>query len=261
MSLSGMTVLVTGAGGIGVGAGVCDAIAEAGGMLILNDCVVERAKKVASRYRRAIALPGDVSIAGEVEAIFREAESRVERIHGLVNNAGIGLSRVAHEATEEQFDRLYAVDLRAVWLMSKAFAKHVIQRRETGSIVNISSVMATATIPRYALYSGAKAGVEGLTRGLAVELGPLKIRCNAVAPGYVHSEQNMDLIRTWTDDPAGWVRRQTCDQQALEYEISARDCGDAVAFFLSEASRCITGQVLRVDCGTTALLYNKDFVT
>ena len=131
---------------------------------------------------------------------------------------------------------------------------------KSASIVNISSVHAHSTTARYALYASAKAGVEGLTRGLAVELGPMNIRCNAIAPGYVHAEQNFDLIRTWTDDPQAWIRAHSVNQQALEFEIEPIDCGWVVAFLLSELARAITGQVIRVDAGMTALIYNKSFL-
>ena len=88
----------------------------------------------------------------------------------------------------------------------------------------------------------------------------MNIRCNAIAPGYVHAEQNFDLIRTWTDDPQAWIRAHSVNQQALEFEIEPIDCGWVVAFLLSELARAITGQVIRVDAGMTALIYNKSFL-
>jgi NAD(P)-dependent dehydrogenase (short-subunit alcohol dehydrogenase family) len=259
MDLTGKTILVTGAAGTGVGAGVCQAVVEAGGKLIVNALTEEEAEWAAERYDAYPAV-ADVANALRIEEMFARIAGEVGVPDGLVNNAGIGLSRYAHEATEAEFDALYAIDLRGVWLLSRRFAELLLKAKRPGSIVNISSVHAVATMRRYALYAGAKAGVEGLTRGLAVELGPHRIRCNAVAPGYVHSQQNIDLIRSWTDDPEGWVRMHTLNQQAIEQEITPIECGWATVFFLSDRSRSITGQVLRVDGGMTAMLYNKDFL-
>jgi NAD(P)-dependent dehydrogenase (short-subunit alcohol dehydrogenase family) len=144
-----------------------------------------------------------------------------------------------------------------VWVVSRIFARELINAGRCGAIVNVSSVHAHATMDRYAVYAAAKAGVEGLTRGMAVELGEYGIRCNAIAPGYVHAEQNLRLLRTLTDDPAGWAERHTSVEQPLPRLIEPIDCGQAAVFLLSEMSRCITGQTVRVDAGLTARLYNR----
>jgi NAD(P)-dependent dehydrogenase (short-subunit alcohol dehydrogenase family) len=142
-------------------------------------------------------------------------------------------------------------------MMSKLFVNQLLEVGLTGSIVNISSVNALATMSHYAIYASAKAAVEGLTRGMAVELGPMDIRVNAVGPGYVHAEQNYALIKTWSDDPEQWVKDFVKDQQVLLHDIAPVDCGNAVAFLLSDLSSAITGQVLYVDKGTTSLLFNR----
>lgn len=259
MDLTDRTVLVTGAGGTGVGSGVCRAVVEAGGNLVVHEREVHEADRAAERYGAAAAYGADLAVPERVHDMFAKIAADVGRLDGLVNNAGIGLSRPAHEATVEEYDRLNAVDGRGVWLACRAFARIALSRGTSGSIVNVSSVHARASMRGYALYAGVKAEVEGLTRGLAVELGPYGIRCNAIAPGYVHSEQNEALIRTWSDDPAGWVHRHTTDHQALERQIEPIDCGWAAVFFLSDRARAVTGQVLRVDAGTTSLLYDRAF--
>ena len=260
LSLEGKTILVTGGAGIGVGGGICQAIDLLGGRLIVNDLAQDRAERAAQQYQQAVAIAADVASADAVAAMFAELEARGIMLDGLVNNAGVGLSQLAHTASEAEFDRLMGIDLRGVWLMAKAFTNHVMQTgKKTASIVNVSSVHAQTTMARYALYASAKSGVEGLTRGLAVELGPLNIRCNALAPGYVHSEQNIDLIKTWSDDPEQWIKAHSVNQQALEFRIEPLDCGWLAAFLVSDLSRAITGQVIRIDAGMTALIYNKDF--
>src|SRR5690606_14204073 len=129
---------------------------------------------------------GDVSRYADVEAMFNRLEKEVGLIHGLVNNAGIGLSKPFHEASEEVFDNLYDVDVKGVWIISKFFVRQLLKNNSPGSIVNVSSVHARSAIWRYAIYASAKSAVEGLTRGMAVELGKHEIRVNAIAPGYVH---------------------------------------------------------------------------
>lgn len=258
MELASKTILVTGAGGSGVGYGVCRAVREAGGRLIVNELRQEDAEAAAERHGAEAAFAADVSSAEQVAEMFSGIAERVGTLDGLVNNAGVGLSKPAHEATPREFDRLHDIDLRGIWLVSSFFVRQALGNG--GAIVNVSSVHARASMNGYALYAAAKAGVEGLTRGMAVELGSEGIRCNAVAPGYVHSEQNLELIGSWSDDPAAWVRRHAEEQQALPFEIEPVDCGWAVVFLLSDKSRRITGQALAVDAGMTAMLYNRSFV-
>lgn len=126
--LDGKAILVTGGAGSGVGSGVCQAVVEAGGTLLLNARNPEKAEKAAARYAGAVPVPGDISNEQEVRGIFETALRHCEFVSGLVNNAGIGLSCPAHEATAEQFDHLHAVDLRGVWLMCKEFIRQSIGR-------------------------------------------------------------------------------------------------------------------------------------
>ena len=95
--------------------------------------------------------------------------------------------------------------------------------------------------------------------GMAVELGPFGIRVNAIGPGLVQAEQNYDLVKTWSDDPEKWLREFPLDQQVILEDIEPVECGNAVAFLLSELSSGVTGQVLYVDKGTTSLVFNRFF--
>ncbi|RYD90598.1 MAG: SDR family oxidoreductase, partial [Sphingobacteriales bacterium] len=135
----------------------------------------------------------------------------------------------------------------------------LLDAKQPGNIVNISSVHTYSTIARYAIYASCKSAVEGLTKGMAVELGPHNIRVNAVAPGYVHSDQNYDLIKTWADDPKQWVEDVKKDHQVLFNAVEPEDCGNVVAFLLSDLSRAITGQTIYTDNGSIHLLYNRFF--
>ena len=194
MNLTGKNILVTGGGGFGVGAGICQALSEYGARLIINEISEEKMRAVSGTYPDAVTVIADIGKSLEVEALFIYLENEVGVIHGLVNNAGIGLSKPAHEVSEQEFDNLYHVDMKGVWMMSKLFVKQLLKNKSAGNIVNVSSVHAHSTIQRYAIYASAKSAVEGVTRGMAVELGKYDIRVNAIAPGYVHAEQNYDLI-------------------------------------------------------------------
>jgi NAD(P)-dependent dehydrogenase (short-subunit alcohol dehydrogenase family) len=257
--LAGRTVLVTGGAGFGIGAGICSAVQAAGGTLVINDVDADAAERAAARHPGSFAVPGDVGDEAGARGIIDRAVALAGDLDGLVNNAGVGLNTPAHRATTEQFDRLYGIDVRGVWLMSRAFAVHRTAGGGAGSIVTISSAHAHATQNGYALYAGAKAAVEGLTRGMAVELGQHGIRVNAVAPGLVHAEQNAHLLASVTDDPEGYVADHAISQQALPTVLSPVDVGWPVAFLLSSLAAGVTGTTLAVDAGATIMLYDRRY--
>ena len=247
MNLNGKNIIVTGGAGFGVAGGVCKVLTGMGAQLIIFEKSKEKIDAISAIYPGAITVAGDVSVQADAAALFELLEKKIGVVHGLVNNAGIGLSKPFYEAGEQEFDNLYAVDVKGVWLMSKFFTNQLLKNHSTGNIVNISSVHALATMSRYAIYASAKAAVEGFTRGMAVELGKYEIRVNAVAPGYVHAEQNYEQ----------WVRNYIEKEQVIPQEIHPVDCGHTVAFLLSDLSRSITGQVIYVDNGSTIKLLSS----
>ncbi|MCC5905356.1 MAG: SDR family oxidoreductase [Balneolaceae bacterium] len=259
MNLREKNILVTGGGGFGVGAGICQVLSEFGATIVLNERTYNDAKKASEEYPNAIPVGADISDEKAVMKMFDNIRKEVGIIHGLVNNAGVGLSKPAHKVSEQEFDRVYATDVKGLWMVSRSFINQLLDAGQTGSIVNVSSVHAFATISGYAIYASAKAAVEGFTRGLAVETGPHNIRVNAIAPGYVHSDQNLDLIRTWTDHPEEWIKNHIETEQVLLHEITPKECGYVGAFLLSDMSRSVTGQTIYVDNGSTSLLYNRNF--
>ncbi len=259
IDLSGKRILVTGGAGDGVGAGLCEAVAEAGGKLIINDLDEETARRAAAKYEHAVPVVADVSNVKAVDRMFMEIRQKYGVVHGLINNAGVGLGKYAHEATEEEFDHLYDVDVKGVWAVSRAFVRQLLEHGATGHIVNIASVHAFATMPKMAVYASAKAAVAGMTRGLAVELGQHNIRCNAIAPGMVYSAQSLTMIKKWAKDPQQWIDDHRDDQQSLNSFVTARDCGNIAVFLLSDLSRSITGQTFYADNGTTSMIYNNRY--
>lgn len=260
MDLSYLKVLVTGGGGIGVGGGVCEVLAAHGATLLINELKLEKAEIAAKKYLKAYAFEADISDDRALKNMFEQIAEKVGTFNGLVNNAGIGLNKKAHEASTSDFDKLYSIDIRAVWHVSKLFTQQLLRSGQKGSIVNISSVHAYATQPGFAIYCSAKNAVEGLTKGMAYELGPDNIRVNAIGPGLVHAEQNRALIQQWTDDPDQYLSDFVNYQQAIPAPIMPAHVGNTAAFLLSDMSASVTGQTIYVDAGTTIMLHNRDFI-
>lgn len=261
MDLKNSNVLVTGAAGIGVGFGVCQALEEAGATIIINDIDQLKVDQAVAKFNKAIGVKADITNPVEVEYMFDQIVDQVGVIHGLVNNAGVGLNKAVHEISEEEYDTLYDVNMKAVWRVTKFFTKQLLEHKASGNIVNVSSVHAFASQPNYSTYASSKNAVEGFTRAIAYELGQYNIRCNAIAPGMVHAEQNLDLIKQWSDDPQQWVDDFVQYQQVLHHLIEPIDCGRTAVFLLSDKSRSITGQTIYVDAGKTIMLFNKDYIT
>ena len=260
IDLTGQSILVTGGAGTGVGSGVCDALAAAGAHLLINDVRIPEAEATAQKYPRASAIPGDISQPDDVQRMFATIKEKHGVVHGLVNNAGVGLTKPFHEVEVSEFDHLYGINVRGLWLMSRAFVQQLREAKAEGSIVNVSSIHAKAASDNYVLYASTKAAVEALTRGMAIELGRQGVRCNAIAPGYVHAEQNYDLLKKISHDPHAWVETYRTDYQTSPTLIEARDCGNVVAFLLSELSQAVTGQVIYVDRGLTSMLFARGFM-
>jgi len=259
IDLTGKNILVTGGAGDGLGHGICEAVDQSGGRVIVNDLTPEMAREAAHKYNNAIAIEGDISKSDDISRMFDRIKEECGMIHGVVNNAGIGLGKNAIDASESEVDRLYEVDVKGIWMVCRAFVKQLLAAGEDGNIVNISSIQSIATMHRMAIYAGLKSAVNGMTRGLAVELGQYNIRCNAIAPGLVYSEQTINMIGKWTPDPEKWIEDHKTDQQCLNFFTTARDCGNVAVFLLSDLSRSITGQTICVDNGTTSMLYNNEY--
>lgn len=255
---SPQVVLVTGAGGHGVGAGVCDALSEAGLRLVLNDIDAVAVGEAADRYPGALAVPGDLRTAEGSAQVVRSAIAQYGRIDAIINNAGVGLARPAHLSDEADFDRVFTLNVRSMWLVSRAFVRHRIDHGGGGAIVNVSSVHAQHTQNGYAIYAASKGAVEGLTRGMATELGIHGIRCNAVAPGAVLDVRIADRYGVG-DDPIEWIGRHSSEQQVIDRPVTPIDVGRVVSFLVSPEAWAIAGQTVTVDAGLSTLLYDRAF--
>ncbi|MGH9398010.1 MAG: SDR family NAD(P)-dependent oxidoreductase [Terriglobia bacterium] len=258
--LNGKVAMVTGGGGLGIGHGISIELAREGAHVVIAEIDAGAAESVSHKIRseggEASAVECDVSQATRVKDVIDHVVRDHLRLDVLVNNAGVGLIRPPAEASEEEFDHLMSIDLRGVWLCSKYAIPHM-QRQKGGSIINIASVHSRATLPRFGLYAAMKAGVCGLTRGMAVEYGPDGIRANTVCPGLVDSPQNHEILAKIAPDAAEWMRNFVHRDQALPWMIQPEDIGRVVAFLACDDSRAITGAEIPVDAGTWAQLTSR----
>jgi NAD(P)-dependent dehydrogenase (short-subunit alcohol dehydrogenase family) len=175
----------------------------------------------------------------------------------LVNSAGVGLIAPVADATEKEFDRITEVDLRGMWLCCKFVIPHM-QKQGSGSIINIGSVHARATLPLFGIYAAMKAAVSGLTRGIAVQYGPDNIRANTICPGLVDGAQTREIVAKLTSDVDGWLDVFVRRHQAIPRLIQAEDVGELVAFLASDEARSITGAEIPVDAGAWVQLASRD---
>src|SRR5438046_1695487 len=188
--VEGKVAVVTGASK-GIGASIADRLADEGAAVVVNyassrqgaDRVVA---EITGKGGRAIAVQADVSKHADIKRLFAEAKKAFGRLDVLVNNAGIYEFAPLEEVTPEHFHKMFDLNVLGLILASQEAVRHF--GPAGGSIINISSVVATAAPASAAVYSATKAAVDAVTRSLAKELGPRKIRVNAINPGMVETE-------------------------------------------------------------------------
>jgi len=243
MDLTGKVALVTGSGR-GIGQAIALRLAEAGAAVVINDVVEapanETVEKIKAMNRQSIAVLADVSSSADVSRMVETVKNTYSKIDILVNNAGITRDQLLIRMTDEDWDRVLNIDLRSVFVCTRAVIRDMIKQR-WGRIINISSIVGIAGNAGQANYASAKAGIIGFTRTMAKEVGSRNVTVNAVAPGFIDTEMTQKL-----DD------KQKAELKAhipVGYLGSPRDVSEAVAFFASEEARYITGQVLSVDGG------------
>ena len=244
IDLSGKIALVTGAGR-GIGREIALTLAAAGAAVAVNDFAGEDACRAVVAEIEALGVAatyvmGDVGDEQSVADTIERVEAELGPLGIVVNNAGITRDNVVMLMSADEFDGVVRTHLRGTFLVSKAAARKMLRRR-TGSIVNISSVVGRRGNAGQANYAAAKAGIIGLTKSLAKELGPRTIRVNAVAPGYVDTAMTQAL----PDD----VKQAIVDNTPLRSIGLPADVANAVLFLASPLSRYITGCTLPVDGG------------
>jgi len=249
-SFSNSVVIITGAAK-GIGRATAEQFAAAGARVALLDMdrseVEQTAASIDATSQRSLALAADVSRRDEVDRAVAACISAFGGIDVVVNNAGIHFARAVDEYTDEEWDRVLAVNLKGAFQTVRASLPAL--RRSKGSIVSVSSMTALVGQARGAAYVASKGALIALTRALALELAPDGIRVNCVCPAGVDTA----LMRNWAatlPDPEAVLRRQAAmhllDRMATPDEIAA-----AIVFLSSSAASFITGIVLPVDGGAT----------
>ena len=246
------TAMVTGSG-VGLGRKISLALSDHGYRVAVTDIegVEKTTRDIEDQGGEALAIDLDLTRPQEIEQAVEVILKRWGHIDVLVNNAGIaGPTAPVSEVTLEDWEHVIAVNLTGSFLCAKAVYRHMMARR-SGSIVNISSMAGRIGLPLRAPYVASKWAVVGLSRTLAVELGPYNVRSNAICPGPVEGDRIERVLRdrclaTGLSDAE--VRAEFTDNIALRRMIPPEDIADMVLFLASDASRSVTGQAIHV-CG------------
>ena len=243
--LKGKTALVTGSTS-GIGLGIAKALAGQGVHILLNgfgDVDAPRAEVLEAGKDFGVKVEfhgADMSRAAEIEDLFSYAQEKLGGIDILVNNAGVTRDNLAMRMKDEEWDAVIDTNLRAVFRMSKLVMRGMMKARN-GRIINITSVVASSGNPGQANYAAAKAGVAGMTRALARELGSRNITVNCVAPGFIDTDMTRALPEAARDALLGNI--------ALGRLGRPEEIAGAVAFLASPAAAYVTGTTLHVNGG------------
>jgi 3-oxoacyl-[acyl-carrier protein] reductase len=247
--LTGKVALVTGASK-GIGASIATHLAAEGASVVVNyatsrDGADRVVREIVAGGGKAVAVQADVARKADVERLFAETRKSFGRLDVLVNNAGVYEFAPLSETTEELYRRTFDVNVLGVLLASKEALKYF-DPAAGGSIINISSVVTTANPPYSSVYTATKGALDSITRVLANELGPRKVRVNAINPGMVETEGFHAAGLAGSD-----FQKQVEAKAPLGRIGQPRDIGPAAVFLASEDAAYITGETLRVSGGLT----------
>lgn len=271
--LNGKIALVTGAAGeFGLGRAIAMRLATEGADVVVND-VVEKpynldesewqglqdvVSEINSLGKRSLGFVADITNSDEVSAMIEKIVSKFGRIDILVNNAGSkpGKDRVlAIDLDEKEWDRVIAINAKGTFLTSQAVARHFIERKINGKIINISSVVGKEAMPKYAAYSASKFAIIGLTQALAFELAPYQINVNAVCPSLVDTERVTQLVNSLIENEEQFKNKyeeliqNRSGLVPLGRLATRTDVANTVSFLASEQSNFLTGLSIPVAGG------------
>ena len=243
MNFCGKVALVTG-GGRGIGRAITLKLASAGAIVVVNDLSLPGAQAVVEEIKAqggdGLSIVADVSSTAEVGRMIDTAIAAYRHIDILVNNASITRDQILLRMTDNEWDDVLNIDLRSVFLCTRAVLKHMLKERK-GRIVSIASIVGLMGNAGQANYAAAKAGIVGFTRSVAKEVAARGITANAVAPGFIETDMTAKLSEKQKQDLMSRV--------PLGYLGTPQDVAETVAFLASDEARYITGQVITIDGG------------
>ncbi|MDP4177554.1 MAG: 3-oxoacyl-[acyl-carrier-protein] reductase [Bacillota bacterium] len=242
--LSGKTAVVTGAGR-GIGRAIAIKLGSLGANVVVNYLRSEEeaqtvAQEIEKAGGRAILVKGDVSDFQEAEKVIKTAVDTFGKLDILVNNAGITKDALLLRMKEEDFDKVINVNLKGAFNCLK-HASSFMLKQKSGKIINIASVVGISGNASQVNYSAAKAGIIGMTKSAAKELGARNITVNAVAPGFIETDM--------TDMLSDKIKDSILNTVPIKRPGKPEDVANAVAFLASEEASYITGHILNVDGG------------
>ena len=235
------TAIITG-GAQGIGKAITKRLIEDGFFAVIADVNLENEKSLIDELgnNNFLFIKCDISNQEDVESLFSRVKTEREIIDAVVNNAGIIRDNVIWKMPKEDMDKVIDVNLKGTWMMCKETAK-IMREQNSGRIVNISSRAWLGNNRGQSNYTASKAGIVGLTRVLALELGKYNVNVNAVAPGLIDTPLTKNLPPK--------VLNNLIEAQPTKKMGTPKDIANAVSFLLSEESDFITGQIIHVDGG------------
>ncbi len=241
--------IVTGAG-TGIGRACALALAREGARVVLVGRRSDRIEKVAAEIGdSALAIAADVSQTKDIDYLIDQTASRFGGLNFLLNNAGILHAGNAEQITEAQWDDTFNVNVRALWLLSRAALPHM-RKAGGGSIINVASTLGLVGARNRAAYAASKGAVVLLTKSMAIDHGHENIRVNAICPGFVETDLTAAVI-SQAPDPAA-VRRERTAAHPIGRLGRPEDIAGAAVYLASDESSWMTGAVLSVDGGYLA---------
>jgi len=249
-SLKGKTAIVVG-GSKGIGKGMALGLAQAGATVVLNsrnqaqlDTAAEEITKKTGAV--SIGIAGNVTSLETVHSIVKQVANRFGHIDILVNAAGVNVRKSCLDFEEEDWDRVQNVQLKAVFFMCQAVARHMVENKIKGKLINTASISSVIALKNMVSYCAAKGGLVQMTKALALELAPYGICVNAMAPGYTSTEMTRPLF----SDPVKVAEMMSRIPQKRFGEVE--DYAGIAVYLASSASDYMTGQLVTVDGGWLA---------
>jgi len=242
-NLEGKVAIITGASR-GIGSAIAKQLSALGAKVVVNYSnnavkAEEVVEEITKSGEQAVAIKADVSNIKDVERLFSETITKFGKIDILVNNAGVILYKLLSDVTEEEFDKLFNINVKGTYFACQQAMKHM---EDNGRIINFSTSVVGSMFPTYSVYAATKGAVEQITRQLAKEFGPKKITINAVAPGPINTE----LFNVGkTDEQIEAIRQMNSFGRIGEPD----DVANAIEFLVSDKAQWITGQTLRINGG------------